>query len=155
MLSWETTSRSLGHQNAASLYTRGRLWGLGLSPCEHTGLMGWALDVRGCGHHAPWQRSKNWARVLCLPLSFSLLNLKGTLPFSEQIKEDKTGLRTRFPVHFKLFLYSDIPFFHLCLDPRRARIYQLEQITVTHGTIPGAPTPSPRTRKRGVLASQD
>lgn len=39
MLSWETTSRSLGHQNAASLCTRGRLRGLGLSPCEHTGLM--------------------------------------------------------------------------------------------------------------------
>lgn len=81
MLSWETTSRSLGRQNAASLCTRGRLRGLGLSPCEHTGLMGWALDVRGCGCHAPWKRSENWASALCFPLSFSLLNLKGTLPF--------------------------------------------------------------------------
>lgn len=155
MLSWETTRRSLGYQNAAFLCTRGRLQGLGLSLCEHTALWDgpWMSVVVVTMLHE--RGKKNWARVLCFPLSFSLLNLKGTLPFSEQIKEDKTGLRIRFPTHFKWFLYPDIPFFHLCLDPRRACIYQLEQITVTHGTIPGVPTPSPRTRKRGVLASQD
>lgn len=65
MLSWETTSTILGHQNAASVRTRGRFRSLGLSPCEHTGLMGWALDVRGCGHHAPWKRSKT-GQVCCV-----------------------------------------------------------------------------------------
>lgn len=100
MLSWETTSRSLGHQNAASLCIRGRLRGLGLSPCEHTALWDghWMTVVVVTMLH---ERGQKTGQVCCVSFWASLAaQLEGYTPIFWTNKKRQDRAQNSTPSSF-------------------------------------------------------